>query len=139
MPEPMSLDIAYPTTSLHAVAAYMATKPRLVALRDIARPLATRHGDRPASNDILEEAAHLLRTTRGLVSRQKGARRGLRLGRSADWATLLSTLELALIALDVFRATFSSYDRAYGAIVWRDEIWRDLARHGSESASADKH
>ena len=139
MSEPLSLDIATPVTTMHLIAQYTRVKPLLVALRDVARPLAARRGDQLVSQDIYDQARHLLADVQRVVTSQRGARSLLVLRHCPDWATLLSKLELALTALDVFRATYAAYDKTYGAVVWRDEIWRDLARRGSESVSAAKH
>jgi len=141
MAEPMSLDVAYPVTTLHLVDLYSTTRPRLVALRDIAKPLALRRGSETVPAEILEIAEELLKTASHVVGYQRGARRLLHLPAGPDWTILLGKLEFALVALAQFRARYSGYDRDLAANVWRDEIWRDFhaPRPKSDNANKDLH
>ena len=137
MPDPMSLDAAFPVTSMQLIELFRSTRPRVVALRDVARPLAQRRGTETVSAEIDADARLLLETTRTIVARQRGARALLTLAGPPDWATLLTKLEFALVALAAFQDKFSDYDERYGAVVWRDEIWLDFHLHGVESDSDD--
>jgi hypothetical protein len=71
-----------------------------------------------------------------VLSQERGARRLLELGPEPDWATLLSTLELALAAFASFHERYCYFDRSYGMPVWRDESWLSLQLFEAESASA---
>ncbi|MEO6014043.1 MAG: hypothetical protein ABIQ30_10725 [Devosia sp.] len=136
MPEPRSLDIATPVTTLSMVALYEQTRPRLLALRDLARPLALRRIVAQVPAEIAGDARQLLNDAGAVVSRQRGARQALQWRGPLDWATLLAKLELALVGFDAFRSRYSAYDSAYGYVVWHDELWRDWHEHPPEFAAA---
>jgi hypothetical protein len=137
MPDPISLDAGFSTTTMVLTERFARTRPRLVALRDIAERFAHRRGTAIVPADICTEVQAVLVATQSIVARQRGARRPLGLGATADWATLLAKLELALTALALFREEYSEFDDEVGATVWRDETWLELHRHGSEYGSAD--
>ena len=137
MPDPMSLDAASPTTTTSLVERFTATRPRLGALRDVARSMAQRRGSESVPAAIAADARRLLATARSIVARQRGTRALLVLGDAPDWATLLARLELALVALGTFQEEHSAFDDELGAVVWHDETWRDLYVRKGEFTSGD--
>ena len=137
MPDPMLLDAAFPVTTTRLVERFTATRPRLVALRDVARSMAQRHGSESVPAAISADAGRLLAVVRSIVARQRGTRALLVLGDVPDWATLLARLELALVALATFQEEHSAFDDELGAVVWHDETWRDLHVHEGELMSGD--
>ena len=136
MPDPVSLDVATPTTTLHLVDRFMTTRPRLTALCEIARPIALRRSADPVPEQILGDARDMLADVERIVAHQRGARRLLQLAAPCDWATLLTRLEFALVALVAFRQRYSDYDKDLGNVVWHDEIWRDFNLHRAEYLKA---
>jgi hypothetical protein len=138
MPQPISLDLSTTDTTMHLVGIFTATQGPLVALRDIAKPLAMKRGSEPVPAAIRDEARELLEGVRTIAGRERGVRRRLTLPDALDWTTLLAKLEFALVALAAFQRQHSAYDREFGTVVWHDEIWRDFAAHRGESANAGK-
>ena len=138
MPEPVSLDISTTVTTMRLVAIFTAIRAPLIALRDIAKPLALRRGSEPVPSAICEEARELLEGAQSLAARRRGARRRLTLPDAPDWTTLLTKLEFALVALSAFQGRHSDYDAELGAVVWHDEIWHSFDHDRRESTNASK-
>jgi hypothetical protein len=139
MADPVSLDVATPITTLHLVDRFMRTRPRVTALCEIARPIALRRGSETLPAQIFADARDVLADVERIVGHQRGARRSLQLTAPCDWATLLTRLELALVALAAFRQRYSGYDTDLGYIVWHDEIWRDFTLHRAEYLKPGNH
>jgi hypothetical protein len=126
---------ATPTTTRRMVDLYEATRPLLVALRDVAKPLAARR-DRPVPAEIVGRARELLAAARRVLTHERGARRLLTLGADPDWATLLSALELALAHFASFHDRHSYFDTRDRCHTWRDEFWLSFQHAKVESMNA---
>jgi hypothetical protein len=126
-----------PTTTASMVELYETTLPLLIALRDVARPLARRRPE-PVPHAVEAEAATLLAAARRVLSREPRVSGLIELREPLDWAILLSKLELALAGFASFRKRYSYFDRELGGHTWRDESWLSFQAFKLESANADK-
>ena len=126
-----------PITTHRMVVLYTATLPLLVALRDVARPLAARRTNVAVPPAIAAQARTLLADARRIVSREPRLRGLLELHEPIDWPSLHGKLELALAALASFAKRHSYVDRDFGH-TWRDESWVNFQRHQLESTVTNK-
>jgi hypothetical protein len=56
MPDPVSLDVATPITTMRLVDRLMKARPRVTALCDIARPIALRRGSETLPAQVFADA-----------------------------------------------------------------------------------